>query len=263
MGKILATVLLTLVIQFRTQAQITLEHTYSGNASEIVLSAGGDKIMYFDSLNVYLYNMNHTLWKTITPTYYSGYKIQAISVVSDNLFNSDNLVEMIVGYYSSSMGFKGAVINESGSVLFDLGSAYFGSVHYNSADNNYKVFAVSQSPIYPYSNSAIYGVPGTIPCGKCGSLGVAKPGTTDNIQLSEPIPNPSNGEVRISYYLPVTNPVATIVFRNTLGEIVRKFSVSGNSSSLNLNNDTFPSGVYFYNMQADNLTSQTKTMIVK
>jgi hypothetical protein len=83
-----------LLISNSINAQISLEHTYSGNSTNssigfINLSASGDKYVINDfSLNqIKLYNTNHSLWKTITiPSLPNtiGYYYQNIS---ENLFN--------------------------------------------------------------------------------------------------------------------------------------------------------------------------------
>ncbi|MCD6011076.1 MAG: hypothetical protein K0Q79_938 [Flavipsychrobacter sp.] len=176
-------------------AQISLDHTFSSSssASGIVLTSGGDKIAVRNNSasQVNLYNHDYTLWKTITLPTFSGYLINNHFYVSDNLFNSDNNIEMIVTYTRvSPFGYKSVIIDEAGNVLVDLDEASYMVVHY--INGVYKLFAHDFSA----QTSKVYSLPGTIPCGKCGSLGLSKPAPVDETLLA--IPNPNNGIFKIA-----------------------------------------------------------------
>lgn len=178
-------------------AQISLDQTYTpSTVTAIVLSSAGDKIAVKDtgSNQIRIYNPDYSLWKTITPPAVSGYKFSSFAYISDNLFNSDGNLEVIAVYsnYSASSPFyyfKAQLIDESGGVLFDLGYAINFGVHY--INGVYKLFSYN---VYSLENK-IYSLPGTIPCGKCGSLGLAKPTPTGETLLS--IPNPNNGVFKV------------------------------------------------------------------
>ena len=117
-------------------AQITLEHTFLNKelSSVILFSANGTKIMVNDTgvAQVKLYNTDYSLWKTINLPAYSGYKFNAVSYVSDNLFNSDALVELLAQYYSATSvpHNKWQVINELGTLVADLDTSnYYTYIH--------------------------------------------------------------------------------------------------------------------------------------
>ena len=125
--------------------QITFEHTYNSSStySQLVLfSSNGEKYMAFDSVNVNLYNTDHTLWKTIHASSYAGYKLTYVYAVSDNLFNSDNMVELFAVYNSNITfpRYRGEIINENTVVIQSMDSAYSANVHYNATTNTYKLF---------------------------------------------------------------------------------------------------------------------------
>ena len=250
--------------------QITLEHTYISVSSEpqpILFTSNGEKYMVMDSLSIYLYNTDHTLWKTIHPATFAGYKMQSVLAISDNLFNSDNLVELIVLYYSSTVRpyYKSQVINENASLVFDLDSAYYPQVHYNSTTGTYKLFAAYPNytaPYYPYTN--VYALPGTMPCGQCSSLGTERiGGSSHGIIISDPVPNPSAGAARISYQLPNGSNQATIYFYNMVGQLILDLPVIPQNNAIDINNSLFKPGNYAYLIRTDNLVSETKTMTVQ
>src|SRR5580658_4104940 len=125
--------MLCMLFANRSGAQITLEHTfypanYAG-AQVVLFSSNGEKIMINDTgvNQIKLYNTDYSLWKTINLSNYAGYKLEYVSAISDNLFNSDNLVELVAIYENPSAGsyptyYRAEVINESGTVLQDLGN---------------------------------------------------------------------------------------------------------------------------------------------
>ena len=91
-------------------AQITLEHTFSGNISVVNTH---HKTVYFDAVingNQFdFYNEDYSFYKTVTVIPPYGCKAYFISDVSDNLFNTDNDLEF---YEKISPTFP---MNESGT----------------------------------------------------------------------------------------------------------------------------------------------------
>ena len=251
---------------FRSFGQITLDQTFNGNLSVVLFSSNGEKYMYNDTASIYLYNMDYSLWKTITPTHYAGYTIQTITSVSDNLFNSDNLVEAVVTYVATVStlhpNLKCDLVNETAAVLYSFDSSYFSSVHYDDATSNYKVITFNYLT-HPGS-SKVYSVPGTMPCGSCSYLGTQRlSGTKTGVNISDPIPNPSSGVVRINYNLPDGTNGAVISFYNTLGQVVKIIPVLSQINAIEINNSTLPAGSYMYNIKAENTISETKTMVIR
>src|SRR6202012_2659524 len=99
MKVVLSTLALPFVF-FCAGAQISLDFSYpykNGFGTVILFSNNGEKIMVNDTgvNQVKLYDANYTLWKTINLSNYPGYKFSTAYAVSDNLFNNDNLVELV------------------------------------------------------------------------------------------------------------------------------------------------------------------------
>ncbi len=255
------------IMPMLSKGQITLEHTYGAInfAQPVLFSSNGEKIMTYDTAQVYLYNMDHTLWKTISPSITTGYKIAYVYGVSDNLFNSDNLVEAVIGYVSLSTfpRYKSDVVSEAGTVITSLDTSYSGSIHYNSGANSYKLFTnlLTYSSASPYTTN-VYSLPGTLPCGKCGGLGTesvdhAPAGTGMNA-----FPNPSAGMTVITYDLPngVSNGLITLY--NSNGQVSRVYSVNSNSRELIINSNELAPGMYSYSLSGDGIAPVTKKMII-
>ncbi len=197
---------------FIGRGQVTLEHTYNGYANIVTFSSNGDKYESSDTLGVYLYNSDHSIWKSITPIPPAGYRLNSAYAISDNLFNTDNSVEFIGVFYSTSFPhYKTYLVTEAGSMTF-IDTSYYGTVHFNQSTNSYKLITtILPNVLYSYVSN-VYSLPGTIPCGRCGSLGVAK---TNNIsgQVSA-TPNPTTGVFRIDAkgQVVITNAAGISVF---------------------------------------------------
>ena len=180
------------------KAQISLDQSFpTSKIQAIVLTSSGDKIAVrdIDAYQIRLYNPDYSLWKTINVPTYSDYRFLNHFYISDNLFNSDNNIEVVATYYKYDAStapyyfYKSLIVDESGTVVYDLGVAASVSVHY--INGVYKLFASETIS----GNNRIFSLPGTIPCGKCGSLGLAKPSGSSETLLT--IPNPNNGIFKI------------------------------------------------------------------
>lgn len=243
------------------KAQITLEHTYN-DASQIQLanlSISGDKYVIHDYPNneVRLYNLNHSLWKTITIPQYAGYDINGVFLVSEELFDTDNLVELWLNYNNVNWSdWKGVIINENGVVIIDIGD--FSGYVAPDNNNNFKMLVKANNSTI----SKVYSLPGTLPCGACGGLGVNKTPQAKQTKLSNPIPNPSSNQTKIEYELPAGVNKGSIEIYNTNGQLLNSYNVDRTFSSLILDNSELNSGVYYYQLKADGTEPTAKKMVI-
>jgi len=75
----------------------------------------------------------------------------------------------------------------------------------------------------------------------------------ETFYVNQNYPNPFNPATMISYNLPFSSDVSIKIF-NLLGEIVKQFDFSNESSGyheFNFNASEFPSGIYFYKVEAN------------
>lgn len=258
------------VLSANASGQINLEHTYpvqSGfmSAAPANLTNFGKKLVTSDTSSnvVKLFNTDHTLFKSITVPTLAGYKFVNAIHVSDNLFNSDNLVEMMGVYYSSTLfpKYRSLIFNETGNTIKDLDSASFAAV-YKDDNDNYKLkaygYSISGNTFYNYF---IYSLPGSLPCDNCNAL---KTGSVQRTApfVSGPIPNPSEGNTVINYMLPQGVDDGMLTFYNISGQIVGSYPVYSSQNSFRLD-AKFPAGNYVYHLQTQSGISETQKLTVK
>ena len=269
MKKTIYIIALTLVA-LTTKAQVTLDHTYSysGNfegAFKLVnLSVSGYKYCLVDQTlrQVRLYNLNHSLWKTINLVAASPNWLQNI-VVSEQLFNSDNLVEVL---YSTNFGANHIydsvfVINELGSMVFSAINGYnTNSPHIQNDGVNFKLFLTDTLGTQGY----VYSLTGTLPCDLCGGvMGISEPNSNGNKEMiSNPFPNPTNDKTTITYELPEGINQGKLVFYDVTGNVVKEFNVDRTFKDLQVSNSDLSAGTYYYELQTSKGTSGGKKLVV-
>ena len=251
-------------------AQITLDHTFSpefGSAAVYKLSLVGDKIATIDtgSSSVLLYNTDYSLWKTITTLAPTGYKLSQVSCISDHLFNSDDLVEMVVNFtainYTTTPSYIGRIINEDNALIQDLGNCF--SAYIVTINGGYKLESIglNQAPYYWVTN--YYSLPGTAPCGLCGVTGVQRTSSGVGLTMSDPIPNPASDQTSIFYTLPIGAASGTLSFFDIKGQIIKQQTVFGNLNSVEVLTKSFTSGQYLYSISVGDAKSQAKQLIIQ
>ncbi len=272
-----------LLLSFSGRAQMTLQHTfaiappefYSNYAEVVNLSISGKKIMVITDTNVLsFYNLDYSLWKTITipskPYTYPGGPRAHLGVgggsyciyyPSEELFNTDPLIEVAV-YYGPDLG-PGIIfiINETGVAIDSI--THVAPDGTNSPFVVYNTAAgIFQAVVSVTSSIAVYSLPGTIPCDVCGNgLGLAKEQVKLN-PVSEPIPNPSSGQVKITFTLPDNVKQGQIDIYNMNGQKLKSFKVDRTFGYITVDDSEFPAGMYYYNLIADGEVSTTRKMLV-
>jgi hypothetical protein len=248
---------------FIGKAQITLEHTFTGvNIYQpILFTSNGTKLMTRDTgtNTIRLYNTDYTLWKTIPLTVPSGYSLYIISNISDKLFNDDNSIEVFYTYWNatSPVVFKSQLINETGAIIYDFGNTSSAGVSY--IDGKHKL------SVNDYSGSSykMYSLPGSLPCGHCGSVGIPKVSepTGGGSVAAASVPNPGSDEVMISYSLPLGVNSGVVVLSSVDGKMINSYPVSNRDRELKVNISTLPSGMYIYTLHAEGMMPATGKIV--
>ena len=274
-----------LLISLYGKAQMTLQHTFTISPSmsaydqgEVVnLSISGKKIMVVTDSNVLsFYNLDYSMWKTITipskPYIYPNGKAHlspwgdsyGIFYPSEELFNLDPLLEVAV-YYGTDLG-TGAIfiINETGAAVDSIMQVNMTS--WNSGPSVFTVYNTAsgtfQAVVSRTTGVSVYSLPGTIPCDVCGNgLGLANEKVKQN-GVSEPIPNPSSGQVKITFTLPDNVKQGQIDIYNMNGQKLKSFKVDKTFGYITVDDSEFPAGMYYYNLIADGEVSTTRKMLV-
>jgi hypothetical protein len=256
-----------LAMAFTTNAQITLENTYTNaDVVQVVsLKLSGKKycVRDLDAGQVRLYNLTHTIWKTINVPTIPGFTLtnSYVGYVSENLFKIDNKVNLVVRYSNDTSSiYSMVVIDEAGAVTkrFDSTTTLVVS---NTGVNRFVAIADEGSAS---TKVKVYLLPGTIPCNQCsdGTLGLSKSPEVSSGDLSDAIPNPNSGQARIDYSLPDGVNRGQIVVYNTNGQRVGSYDVDKTFNYITVDNTMLPSGIYYYTLIANGMPSTTKKMVV-
>jgi hypothetical protein len=273
--------LLLFCLSFQLQAQITFEDTlsFSTYSGLIRLQYAGDKYFFIkDTTSIELYNLNHTLYKSISipnTTIYGGGIYSFIpSFISETLFDNDSsTIEYLLGVMERPSGIDYRahmhIYDENGNSLFFLDSCWYNSV------GNSELYAYVDKPVFntdtgtkmilrrtlPPSNigtgpKLIFSLPGTlyIPCDCFTSSGVPLL-VEENYLRDCPLktyPNPSSDKTTIEYKLPEGIHEAELKILSMYGAEIKSFRITDRYKTIELNNEDIPSGNYYYQVVLPN-----------
>jgi len=230
---------------------LTLEHEYGSLVARTVLENSGEKYYTTQSpLNnqVKIYNADHSIWKTVDlPIPEEFYQVTEISNLSENKFNSDDLVEFTCGYkfdfFAFETLFENRVLNENGLSLLTVPDAFY--LRLNELPNlNNKIIGLMD----------FGGVLAQPRSGTVYNTGVL--GTTNfnksNISIA---PNP----VKTEFTIFSTKAIVEVNIFDAIGKLIltKKDSNLTKIQVQNLSN-----GIYFAKMKADNNTQFTQKIII-
>ena len=80
--------------------------------------------------------------------------------------------------------------------------------------------------------------------------------------LKQNIPNPSNHNTVISYYVPANSGYAQIKITDAKGRLVKTFSAAKGEGHINIKSSELPAGTYNYTLYINNKTVDTKQMVL-
>lgn len=265
MKQIFSTLILTFLFA-AVYGQITLQKTYNYSSSVVKLETSGYKYFLMDvpASQCRIYNMDHSVYKTINCTVPSGYYLADIKFVSEKLFNSDAQIELAYTYYkyvataNSYYYIYGAkVAGESGNTLMTIDGAQYVYV-IKTGDTENKLFAYcfdySVTPEKVWTN--IYNIPGSLISALTSS------GSQPDVFVNA-YPNPASDVVKLSYELPVNVKSASLTVYDTSGRKVKNFAIDSHSDHIAMNVNDLAAGTYLYNIEYDNQRTIPKKIVVQ
>jgi len=264
MKQILSTLILMFSIAL-VYGQITLQKTYNYSTTVVKLETLGYKYYLMDvpANQVRIYNMDHSVYKTISCTIPNGYYLGDVKYVSQNLFNTDSQIELVYIYYkyvtaSTPYYIYGAkVVNESGSNLISIDGAQYIYVN-KTGDTEYKLFAYcfdySVFPEKVWTN--IYSIAG---------VPVFSASISDKQQdvLLNAWPNPATEVIRLEYELPANVKSASLNVYDTSGRKIKDFAIDSHSDHIAMNVNDLAAGTYLYNIEYNNQRTSSKKIVVQ
>lgn len=276
MNKLL--ILLFSVLTISSYAQITLETTYAtGSVAAddlriVKLSSSGYKFAINDTDKIVLYNLNHTVFKTINfPSIPDMYGEPVILYISEELFDTDPTdVEYFFLYNDANYTRRCRVFDESGNTLFAKDTA--NEVVANAFDNYHENFIVHTSSgtkmtisDCPGKKAYVYSLPGFLACHDCtNGVTTTRINTTESPTVKDisNYPNPTGSQTTIVYDLPKEVSIADLVIYSITGQEIKRFKVSSVFHDIIIDTNDLSSGTYYYQIQTSTGYSQSKKMVV-
>ena len=112
--------------------QVTLEKTYASENNQVYTNA--TETFYYsvgsNLTTIKIYNADHTLKKQFTPVIPTDYSMRISQydnfILSKNIFNTDNLLEIVVSFSANSSPYTRIIriYNEDGIIVKDFGDGY-------------------------------------------------------------------------------------------------------------------------------------------
>ncbi len=250
---------------FALNAQVTLNKKYEYSASVIKLETEGYKYYLMDVPNSQcrIYNLDHSLFKTINCAVPNNFYLADIKYISENLFDNDAEIELIYTYYKYNTAqayyeYDSKIINEDGSEIIPaIDGAQYVYVK-KTDDNTYKLFAYcfdySVFPEKVWTN--IYNLPGT-------------PVVSAYLQKNDPnillnaFPNPASQKVKVAYSLPENIDTGKLYLIDNNGRPINQFVIDNHTDFLSLDVSLFSSGIYHYFIEYENTRTPSKKLVIR
>ncbi|MBW8049187.1 MAG: T9SS type A sorting domain-containing protein [Cytophagales bacterium] len=277
MKKLIIVLLAVGMAAHNSNAQITLEQSYADNQglSIIKLENSGHKYLQYDLTNqiVKLYNLDHSIFKTILlPTLQPATQNLSISYISENLFNTDNLIEILCwkrNWQPTSWIVGGSVkiINENGSVVFLQDSMVVveqrSTTFYGYNDKSSFIYNTTNGTkliLYSYKTNdegfKVFSLPGTL-------MASIKNINSDNLEDKFVFPNPANSNITIPYEL-TESSFAILTIYDTNGKEIQNLKIDKTFKNVFVDVSKFQNGVYLYTIKNEaKLISNGKFIVSK
>lgn len=244
MKKITFSLFLGLFFSITAFAQVTLEHSYTGDGGNdhpkayAFFTDSGINYYTFDSeLNkVYFYNSSHILFKTVDVNVSSDYKLIQIYLVTDKLFYSDNKIEFITNSVNYPLPSKMTLYNEDGTNLYEFGERWQAEIVKNS-NIDYKLIVVSSEKFSPIFYD-VYTLTGTLSESQQGNL------AKTNFYS---FPNPTSNKISFTTDTVNGNSTKLEIFDNS-GKRVFEKNMTVNDNKIEIDVTELASGIYIYKL---------------
>ncbi len=269
-------IVLLFSVAVSSQAQITLEHTYGTyhiyHDLVEVDSSLFKYVFYNKKDSVTIYNLDHTLDRLIILPIKDSAKANYYEMdqISKRLFDPDDSYEMLIIKTASPYDIR--IYKENGDVLFgcencnlsDQIGINFGIEYPHSIVNTnqgVKMIVDYYDQGAPFQ-TAVFSLPGKLPGGTAKS-GVNAPTIVNGNSLPiSAYPNPSNGQMRISYKLPLGETTGELVILSTDGVEVKRYKVGYGFNDILVEKSDLPSGSYFYKLVTEKGESEAKRLVI-
>jgi hypothetical protein len=248
------------------QAQPQLEHSYSISTSICSLEEAGDKYFSMDvnGKKCDIYNLDHTLFRSVSLTVPPDHYLYNIQFVSQHLFNQDDLIEFVYIYskynpteYSYYYTYETVVINENGTEILKIpGAGHSELVETEEGKRKFLVYVYDFFQVPATTTTQVYSLPDAI------QDPLKSGGVRNRFRLGNPWPNPSGGTINIPVKLPPDVDKGELILYNIQGQEVLRKAVEGQDELLILPGNVLIPGVYQYGLKHKNGQSEGKRFVI-
>jgi hypothetical protein len=243
----------------------------------VQVDSGVSRYVFYNGYDsVLIYNLDHSLDRVIQlPIKLNDSSSNHLDQISRRLFDPDDGYECLI---TTTRGQKYSI-----TIYRENGEIIFGCVSCQLTENSMGNFGMNAATGYPtaitntehgakmmvdYYNgyyvfqTVIFSLPGKVPGGAV-RLGVESPSVVSgNTFPTSAYPNPSNGQMRVSYKLPLGESTGELVIMNTEGVEVKRYRVGYGFNDILIEKSDLPSGSYFYKLVTDKGESETQKLII-
>ena len=233
--------LLTLATNFAF-GQITLDHTFnSDNFNDVLVFSNGSQLNYVSAQGpmIYTFNADYTVKNSFTvqiPTGMDTFRIGQYSnfPVSQQIFNTDNLLEFFIWFWDSTgVATKIMIVNETGTIIKDFTTEYspYSIEVFHNTQTNTNLLKMGQSSVTEQVD--IYSLPTSV----LGNKEILE----NNKLTAFPIP---------------TNKILNVVNPQTGDNVIKLFDSTGKlvqskifdlyEKQISIDVGNLPNGVYLY-----------------
>ena len=261
--KILYTITLLIfsLISVNLKSQITFDNEYNGIAEFAFLEGQFYYVTDYLNNSCAVYGLDHQLVKNININVPSDWYLNDVSLVSTNVFDTDDAIELLVVFYryitdsdtSGHYEYSTQIINDAGSVLLDIPGGGYSTI-FATKENNLKLMTY----IYDFSGysfisqTKIYTLPG----------GISSVKTSNNIVLNDAYPNPAVENIHIPYTIKSSAGNTNLILMNTIGKEIKRIFLNEQAKEAILPVSDMPAGQYIYYIEQNGQKIAARKIIV-
>lgn len=246
-------------------AQPVFEHSYSESAALARLENLGEVYYSMDVIGkqCLIYDLDHSLLKSIVLPTPEGYYLEDIQFLSEHLFNDDDLLELIYiysKYVSTELSyyftFESKLINENGAVIQTFPGVGFTNV-IQTADQGRKFLAYQYDySVIPYRTyTHVYKLPET--------GGLPESYILNGFEGGDAFPNPASDMLTIPVTLPEGAHKGSLKIVDIYGREILSYPVVKGTGHIRLPVSQLPAGSYLYHIETGTRQSVARKIIIR
>ena len=258
-------VLFLLTLGMVLWAQPSLETVYPVSTNISSFEKAGEKYyaMDIDNKQCRIYNMDHSLFRTVDLPVPEGYYLFDIQQISQHIFNSDDLIEFAYIYSKFNptetswyYTYETRVVNENGlEILKVTGAGHTLVIPTEDDGKKFLVYIYDFYVIPATTQTQVYSLPDT-PL-KSGSV------QGSAYRLRNPYPNPASGMINVPVSLPPGVNRGYLQLYNTSGQLIDLREIKPTDESILIPGGSLLPGSYVYNISGNGRKSESKKITVR